>query len=814
MSGDDHVGGLVGAQYNSSSITNAYATGAVSGGSIVGGLVGWQDGSIVDAYATGAVSGNSHVGGLIGVQYNGSITNAYATGAVSGVSNAGGLVGTQLGGGSITNSFWDVDTTGQTNAAGATSTGTQTNVVGLTNAQAFSASSYTGWSIGTTTGYSVPAGDWLMIDGETRPFLAFEHSTEIANAHQLQLMVFDLDADYNLTNDIDASHTNGATHPSQMWSTRGFVPVGIFPNDFTGDFNGHGHTISELFINRPGTDMVGLFGYTDGATIANVGMVGGSVTGNSNVGGLVGLQASSGSITNVYATVAVSGASVVGGLVGNQQGDISNAHATGAVTGDNYVGGLVGAQLGDISNAHATGAVSGDDAVGGLVGYQIAGNITNAYATGAVTGDELVGGLVGYQNSGDDITNAYATGAVSGDTYVGGLVGYQKGNISNAYATGSVSGDTDVGGLVGYQIAGNITNAYATGAVTGDELVGGLVGYQNSGDDITNAYATGAVSGDTYVGGLVGYQKGNITNAYATGAVSGITFIGGLVGQQTGSITNSFWDVDTTGRANAVGNLAGSISGTIGLHTTEFQDTAGFMSQASGWDFENVWAPPSNGYYPELYALSQVVWVQADDVSRIYGDENPALTTAGIYGGPDIYVFGPAGDVLSFSPTLSTAADTSSSVGSYAITGSPNSATSAKGQNYRVVYSGDLTVTPAALRITANDDTKAYNDLPYIGGNGVSYSGFVNGESAGVLNGMLNYGGTAQGAVNPKNYTITPKGLVSANYTITFVDGILMLFSAPGMQTDVPGPIDEGLGQNIVCPDGNLLSCELVEVKF
>ena len=904
VSGDDYVGGLVG--YSSTSITNAYATGAVLSKEFVGGLVGYQDGTgrITNAYATGVVSGDTNVGGLVGYQdgtssstspYTGRITNAYATGAVSGNTFVGGLIGSQLG--NITNSYWDVDTTGQANASG-TNTGTQTNVVGLTNAQAFDVSSYAGWSIGTTIGYSVPAGDWLMIDGETRPFLAFEYSTEIANAHQLQLMAFDLNADYNLVADIDASHTNGATHPSQMWSARGFVPVGTFPNNFIGDFNGHDHTISELFINRPGTNYVGLFSSVENATIANVGMVGGSITGSFSVGGLVGLQFSgdisnayatgavsgdrgvgglvgyqlgSGSITNAYATGAVSGVTSVGGLVGWQDGNISNAYATGAVSGTNQVGGLVGHQVGSIIDAYATGAVSGDRGVGGLVGYQLgsgsitdayatgavsgvdivgglvgwqdgsivdayatgavtadqnvgglvgakfgsgsisnayatgavlgdirvgglvgaqfgSGSISNAYATGAVTGNTDVGGLVGNQRSGSSIIDAhatgavsgtnqvgglvgrqygsiidaYATGAVSGDAYVGGLVGAQiDGSIFDAYATGTVSGDIEVGGLVGVQLKGSIIDAYATGAVSAKVSVGGLVGYQNG--SMTNAYATGTVSGDIYVGGLVGEQSGSgsITKAYATGAVTGNTLVGGLIGNQRsgGSITNSFWDVDTTGRANAVGNLAGSISGTTGLHTTEFQDTAGFMSQASGWDFENVWAPPSNGYYPELYALSQVVWVKLNDVSREYGEANPALTVAGTYGGPDIYVFGPVGDVLSFSPTLSTATDTSSSVGSYAIIGIPSSVTSAKGQNYRVVYSGDLTVTPVALIVT---------------------------PVAPIVT-------PATPTVMPVAETVKP---------------------APDIQTGVFISIEEGFGQSIECAQEGLLSCELVEAQF
>jgi len=133
-----YVGGLVGR--NSGSITTSYSTGTVSGDSNVGGLVGWNEGSITSSYSTGTVSGKGNVGGLVGRNFGGSITNSYSTGAVSGAgygvgglvgrhrgsitmsystgpvtgSGGSGLVGSRSGNASITASFWDVETSGQT----------------------------------------------------------------------------------------------------------------------------------------------------------------------------------------------------------------------------------------------------------------------------------------------------------------------------------------------------------------------------------------------------------------------------------------------------------------------------------------------------------------------------------------------------------------------------------------------------------------------------------------------------------------------------------------------------------------------------
>ncbi|MDD5384454.1 MAG: MBG domain-containing protein, partial [Gallionella sp.] len=96
------------------------------------------------------------------------------------------------------------------------------------------------------------------------------------------------------------------------------------------------------------------------------------------------------------------------------------------------------------------------------------------------------------------------------------------------------------------------------------------------------------------------------------------------------------------------------------------------------------------------------------------------------------------------------------------------------GGNYTVTTNIALgTINKAALSINAVTDTKTYDGLAYSGGHGVAYSGFVNGETSAVLGGTLAYGGTSQGAINTGSYVITPNGLSSGNYTLSYVDGAL-----------------------------------------
>ena len=101
-------------------------------------------------------------------------------------------------------------------------------------------------------------------------------------------------------------------------------------------------------------------------------------------------------------------------------------------------------------------------------------------------------------------------------------------------------------------------------------------------------------------------------------------------------------------------------------------------------------------------------------------------------------------------------------------------------RNYTINYlNGTLSIGNAQLNITANADNKTYDGLAYIGGNGVTYSGFVNNDTSSVLGGSLSYSGNSQGAINVGTYNITPGGLTSGNYAINYFNGALNIDRAP-----------------------------------
>jgi len=89
-----------------------------------------------------------------------------------------------------------------------------------------------------------------------------------------------------------------ATTTASWNASAGFDPIGDGTSNFTGAFDGLGHVITGLTINRPSEDNVGLFGAVSGVTISNIGLTGGSVIGNSLVGSLVGYASTNTTITN------------------------------------------------------------------------------------------------------------------------------------------------------------------------------------------------------------------------------------------------------------------------------------------------------------------------------------------------------------------------------------------------------------------------------------------------------------------------------------------------------------------------------------
>ena len=636
------IGGLSGSantSYSSGDVTiNALVAGASS--QEVGGFAGiLVTGTLTNVYSLGNISAlganisaGSKIGGLVGNSTNvgASVINSYSTGAVSASAGTlGGLIGRKDGSTTVTNSYWDTETSGQSSSDGGT---------GLTTAQTMQSANFNTWSFGATApvaGSGTPGGTWLVVNGATRPMLSSEWSTEVSTPHQVALMNFALGATYNLSNDINLSSM--LTNTSEVFATNyntatgaGFYPLGG-AGAFTGTLNGQGNTISNLYIYRPASNNVGLFGQLNGsANINNLALTGVNVSGAGLVGGLSGRK-DGGVIHNVSVTGNITGTTnYIGGLTGYNTTNITgNTFVMGNVTATgtgSYVGGLIGMNFGNITGTtvgdiyygggtvHASGA--GGSLVGGLIGWNRGGVTSNAATLASATvtalsqayvggligqndtavvssssaatvngGNYVTGGLIGF-NYGSITGNTFATGNVTGTQFVGGLMGVNQGanitpaNLGEIYATGNVTGTFAVGGLIGesYRALSNVSYTNYTGGVTapGAQYVGGLVALSYS--TISNSFAdvSGAsIIGGSKVGGLVGVSGSTLSgNSYATGNVYGTgSEIGGLIGHNYGAITAT-----AQGQIYASGSVTGSGSGNYVGGLIGYNDTGGALT--------------------------------------------------------------------------------------------------------------------------------------------------------------------------------------------------------------------------------------------
>ena len=388
--------------------------------------------------------------------------------------------------------------------------------------------------------------------------------TWVSTLDELQNMKDNLDnlaGYYALANSIDANYSLGES----------FDPIGTKKIPFTGRFDGLGFSIFALNVKK--TDgYAGLFGYTDGATIRNVTLNSGSVTGDQFTGALVG-YASNSTIENIINTQDVNGRSYVGGIVGAAGGseskltnliNVGTVRATvGTAAGENSfnVGGIVGSL--DNSKLDGTtynlGAVIAGDssAVGGLVGSATNSTIGNKngeviYNQLNVTGGHEVGGIVG-QIDNSTVQNVANYGDISA-----------KGSKAEDYqyhtADKQGTGTSDELKTVWVKVAnvGGIVGLSKSTQKDGDEVIGSVIRntYNEGNVDVTQI--SGETYGDYYqagnVGGVVGQaQDTAIFNAEnKENYIAGAHNVGGIVGYLGGSSTvniglNNGGDITATG---------------------------------------------------------------------------------------------------------------------------------------------------------------------------------------------------------------------------------------------------------------------------
>lgn len=395
-----------------------------------------------------------------------------------------------------------------------------------------------------------------VTDGKGNAITDLKGYMWVEDIEQLQAVNTNPSGQYALRNSIDATATKDL-------ADGGFKPIiGKDDTAFTGKFDGLDYNIFNLNINR-NTDNVGLFSVVgNGAVIRNVTLVGGSITGGSNVGALAGQVSGGAQISNIMNSASVTGSSNVGGIIGSAENSVfENLVNTGTVAGtaegaENNAGGLIGSLSGGTlsGTSYNLGGVTGKGYnVGGLVGKAsnaaLGGeddfiynrlNVSGAYNVGGIVGSMTNTTVQNAENSGNVTATGYTTGtysyhSASGEqseqvtiANVGGIAGTASGGstISDVQNSGDVSSGTgtengytyytagNVGGIAGSAVDTNITNATnEENEVRGAHNVGGIAGYFGSTDtentDVTYTITRGINSGGNIMATGARNEKNN-----------------------------------------------------------------------------------------------------------------------------------------------------------------------------------------------------------------------------------------------------------------------------------------------------------------
>lgn len=442
--------------------------------------------------------------------------------------------------------------------------------------------------------YGFTADNWEQFEG----YYAVENAGQLYWIAQLVNEHGETDFNVVLTDDIvvnyDVLDENGSFNEEKEDSFRQWTPIAIHDDDFSGIFDGNGHTISGLVVIVSSTDncddMLGLFGQVYGGTVKNLGIIDSYFETHSyaaNYAGVISSYLWDGTIENCYSKstiVSKTNGSYLGGICGSTQDSvIKNCYNDGIVK--------LEATTGEDTSSH-----SNEDAnIGGICGYVQAWNaedsegafIEDCYNTASAKVSAQgrfvnVGGICGYSeyfnnNNNSDkkcyttIQNCYNNGKITATCLsgnVGGICGCNENNIVECYNTAEIEINSDkdtynnhIGGICGYNkyvcmykpttyfTIAIVKECYNTGKITANAqrtYVGGIAG-ENWYSKIYNCYNHGTLSvkqKDCEVGGIVGMSDGETVCCYNTGSfeisdtVTADTTLGQICGHLYASITD------------------------------------------------------------------------------------------------------------------------------------------------------------------------------------------------------------------------------------------------------------------------------------
>lgn len=387
ISGGNCTGSICG--LNAGTITGCYNNAPVTGKESAGGVCGKNSGTVQMSYNTGAVTGILKTGGVCGESTDGStLANCYNTGMLIGDSVVGGICGSVESSADVSSSFSMAEICGNSEIGGNIGTGPSKNCF---YSKDFFLKEDFGGPVETkdlTSRLSGFSGDIWERGSYTKGTENGRYRSDnytlirlkgVGKAQSGELRMYNY---FTVTGDswryynpiTTADEFEKLTQNSAMWrrnyvlqsdidlSGRNITPIGNEVTPFYAHFSGDGHKISNLIINQPDSDNVGLFGYVTG-WLYDIITENGSITGRNNVGGIFGYA--SGTRGRCVNGNAVSGVRNVGGICGESQTPVIDGINIGAVTGTENVGAICGSENDNVKNCWYNSDTSGARGIAG-----------------------------------------------------------------------------------------------------------------------------------------------------------------------------------------------------------------------------------------------------------------------------------------------------------------------------------------------------------------------------------------------------------------------------------------------------------------
>lgn len=542
----------------------------VSGYSAVaGGVVGENRGLVINSNNTGAISGSSNVGGVVGDNSAkdgdsiASIVDCNNSGDISGIEYVGGIAGKN-------SASWD----------NATAT-----VINCNNFGAVSGVSYVGGAIGSNETYEDSSlavvqnckneGPVNSTDDYTGGVVGYNDTFRSSTA---------------IKNCINSGTVCGHNYSG------GIVGYNIISGGTTALENCVNTAIIKGRSNIGGIVGCSESRFSSEMTVEHCNNTDEICGECENIGGIVGIN-----YADSTSKATVDNCNNTGNVNSNEENYSGDSENVGGVVGDNRGGTAI------VTNCNNTGEIIGSISVGGIVGYNEAytksaiSKVFNCNNSGIVRSfSHYTGGVVGYNYSekggSATVDTSYNTGSIFGTSDIGGVVGMNHSYdatssvlIKKCYIHGSVSGSSDsIGGVVGVNYAfrgiGTVDDSFNSGIVYGIEFVGGVVGYNYASSEtatasVMNCYNSGIVFGENdFVCGLVGYNcaKGsgsqvNLQNCYYLTYTSALGFDISFLNNGTINIDN-----------------------VVAVTDEQMRSASSFI----GFDFDEVWTMEGEPDYP------------------------------------------------------------------------------------------------------------------------------------------------------------------------------------------------------------------------